>query len=270
MDDTNSQPNPQQQLTFPLDPASVAIIKAALSAGAGVTSIIAGTNISISPAGGTGDVTVNALSSGITSVVAGAGISVSTSGGAATVTNTGVTSIIAGTGISVSGSTGAVTVTATGGGNSFVTATSTISDITLNGFTIATQNNDTVVTHGLGTTPKLITVSIADFQVPGSNNPGTGTQLQAILYITFDASGTNASGFSNYFVVAGSTGPLHAGGNATIWTNSGSQTSGTMQLELISIGATTFTFRIAYSLTNASAFPGAQGFAQGISWLALG
>ena len=49
---------------------------------------------------------------GVTSVSAGTGISVA-GGLTPTVTNTGVTSIVAGTGISISGGTGAVTVTNT-------------------------------------------------------------------------------------------------------------------------------------------------------------
>lgn len=85
-----------------------------VTGGSGVTQLLAGTGISISPGGGTGNVTIT--NSGITSVVAGSGVSVSTSSGAATVTNIGVTSIVAGTNISISGSTGAVTISASSGG----------------------------------------------------------------------------------------------------------------------------------------------------------
>lgn len=49
--------------------------------------------------------------SGVTSLAAGTGISVSGSTGAVTIGNTGVTSLTAGTGISVSGATGAITIT---------------------------------------------------------------------------------------------------------------------------------------------------------------
>jgi hypothetical protein len=232
--------------------------------GSGVDQILAGTGISISPGGGTGNVTITCTIDDATlpmSNITTNDVSTSQHGFAPKLPND-ATKYLDGT--------GAYSTPSGGGGGSFAIATGTISDITLTGFTVGAQNDDTVVTHGLGTTPKLITVSINNFQVPGSNNPGLGTQLQAILCITFDASGTNVSGFSNYFVVSSSTGPLHSGGNSTSWTNSGSQTSGNMQLELISVGSTTFTFRISYSLTNASSFLGATGYAQGISWLALG
>jgi hypothetical protein len=73
----------------------------------GVTSIVAGTNITVS--GSTGAVTINATTSGVTSATAGTGITVSGSTGAVTFTNAGVTSAVAGTGITVSASTGAVT-----------------------------------------------------------------------------------------------------------------------------------------------------------------
>jgi hypothetical protein len=84
--------------------------------GDGVTEIIAGSNITISPLNGQGAVTINASggSAGVTSVTgSGAGLSVSGPTGAVTLANTGVTSLIAGAGLAVSGSTGAVTVSAT-------------------------------------------------------------------------------------------------------------------------------------------------------------
>lgn len=56
----------------------------------------------------------NPASAGVSSISAGSGISVNQSTGAVTVTNSGVTSLTAGTGISVSGSSGGVTVTNTG------------------------------------------------------------------------------------------------------------------------------------------------------------
>jgi hypothetical protein len=71
-------------------------ISATGGGGGGVTQIVAGAGVSVSPVGGTGVVTISA-----------------TGGGG------GVTQIIAGTGITVSpvGGTGAVTINATGGGS---------------------------------------------------------------------------------------------------------------------------------------------------------
>jgi len=101
------------------DAISVAEAAALISSGSGVSQIIAGSNVTISPSGGTGAVTINATGGGgaVASVTAsGAGITASPTTGAVVIANTGVTSIVAGTGITVSGGTGAVTINATGGG----------------------------------------------------------------------------------------------------------------------------------------------------------
>jgi hypothetical protein len=108
-----------------------------------VTRILAGTNVTIFPTSGEGEVTINAAggggggvtsvtasgpgigatpttgavvltNTGVTSVAAGAGMTVSAPTGDLTVTNSGVTSLVAGPGITVSGGTGAVTVSAVG------------------------------------------------------------------------------------------------------------------------------------------------------------
>ena len=89
-------------------------------------SLAAGTGISIS------DYTIT--NSGVTSLVAGTAISVSAATGAVTVTNTGVTSLAAGTGVSVSASTGAVTVSLSG---NFVTSLTTESG---SGITLTATN----------------------------------------------------------------------------------------------------------------------------------
>jgi hypothetical protein len=133
--------------------AGAVTISATPGAG-GVSQIVAGANVTISPSGGTGTVTINATgagggavssvsasgagiaaspttgavvltNTGVTSLVQGTGIAVSSSTGNVTVANTGVTSIVQGTGITVSGSTGAVTISSTGG-YTLPTATSTV------------------------------------------------------------------------------------------------------------------------------------------------
>lgn len=76
---------------------------------AGVSSVTAGTGITVSPT--TGAVTVT--NAGVTSLTAGTAIGLTGSTGGITVNNTGVTALVAGTGISLSGPTGSVTVTAT-------------------------------------------------------------------------------------------------------------------------------------------------------------
>lgn len=91
-----------------------------VAAAAGVSSLTAGSGVSVSAS--TGAVTV--ANTGVTSAVAGTGIGVSGATGAVTFTNSGVTSIVAGTGITVSGATGAVTVNAAAGGIAAQTFTS--------------------------------------------------------------------------------------------------------------------------------------------------
>lgn len=59
--------------------------------------------------------TITLSNAGVTSLGAGTGISLSGSTGGVTVTNSGVTSVSAGSGISVSASTGGVTISASGG-----------------------------------------------------------------------------------------------------------------------------------------------------------
>jgi hypothetical protein len=116
------EPNAQQQITFPLDPASVQILVQALKSyfsgsSSGVTSAIAGTGISVDQA--TGNVTIT--NTGVLQLLAGTGIGVSAATGSITISATGVLSIIAGSGISVSNSGGNVTITATGTPTGFPT-----------------------------------------------------------------------------------------------------------------------------------------------------
>ena len=85
------------------------------SGSGGVSQLIAGTNVTLSPSNGVGVVTVNASGGGggITSVVGyGNGINVNTSGTEVTVQNSGVTQLTAGSGISINGTTGNLTVSA--------------------------------------------------------------------------------------------------------------------------------------------------------------
>lgn len=236
-----------------------------VSATPGVTQILAGTGIIISPSGGTGTVTISAESSGVTSVTTlGAGISASPNTGGVVLENTGVTSLVAGDNVSVSGSTGAVTVSATG--NSFAVGTGTIADTGSLSFTTTPQNHDTVVTHGLGTTPKLITITINQMMV-GGDSGGAEVNEYVFLYLTFNASGTPVSGFTNYYFDHATS--LVNGGLTTSFTNAESPVSGTMSISLVSINSTTFTFRVTYS-QNTSGFTTLNGSANGISYLCQG
>ena len=105
----------------------------------GVSQIIAGSNVTISPTSGYGSVTINGsaggggASTGVLSLSYTTGINGSGSNGNITLSNTGVRSLTAGSGISLSGSTGAITISNTasaltlvGGSNITITNTSTI------------------------------------------------------------------------------------------------------------------------------------------------
>lgn len=102
-----------------------------------VDTIVAGSNVTISPLSGKGNVTVNSSGGGggggVTSLAYTTGINGSGSSGAITLSNTGVTSLTAGTGLGLSGSTGAITISNTSpsivlnaGSNITITNTSTI------------------------------------------------------------------------------------------------------------------------------------------------
>jgi hypothetical protein len=84
----------------------------------GVTKLLAGQGISLNPSSGLGDVTITSAQSGgtITGVTAGTGLSGGGTTGSVTLNNTGVTGLTAGTNITLSGSTGNVTISASGGG----------------------------------------------------------------------------------------------------------------------------------------------------------
>ena len=76
------------------NPTKSFTIESIANLAAGVSKIIAGTDISISPAGGTGEVTINCtLDPGVTSIIAGANIALSPSSGVGAV-NVSVTGVV--------------------------------------------------------------------------------------------------------------------------------------------------------------------------------
>jgi hypothetical protein len=189
----------------------------------GVTSIVAGTNISIS--GSTGAVTINATASGVTSATAGTGITVSGSTGAVTFTNAGVTSAVAGTGITVSASTGAVTFGVA------AATTSALGAVQPDGTTILISGGVISTAPAVGPTivqPNYITVTTA-----GTYAASTTNSKNILLYtggavnVTWTmppnpvdgqvCSWTNSSSTSVFFITAGPTlvpaisGPYNAG-----------------------------------------------------------
>jgi hypothetical protein len=93
------------------------LINSGGGAGSGVTQIVAGTNISISPPGGTGVVTINASSTTVSASYALSSSYSNTAISASYAANGGVTQLLAGANISLSPSNGLgqVTITSTGG-----------------------------------------------------------------------------------------------------------------------------------------------------------
>jgi hypothetical protein len=117
-------------------------------------SFIVGSGIQVSPTGVI-SATGGGGGGGVTSLAAGSGISVSSSTGAVTVSNTGVTQISAGSGINISGSTGTVTVSAINSGTvlSITAGTGLIGGTITSIGTIALGN--TSVIPGTYTAPTL-------------------------------------------------------------------------------------------------------------------
>lgn len=202
-----------------------------VAAAAGVTSLTAGTGVSVSAS--TGAVTV--ANTGVTSAVAGTGIGVSGATGAVTFTNSGVTSIVAGSGITVSGATGAVTVNASAGGiNSQVftssgtfTIPSGVTKVKITalggggggagvpgscGFTVAYNGGygGTAIAYVTGLTPGdtiSITVGAAGTAgASGNNAGGTGGTSSAASYAS--ASGGVGGGISGGINGAGGAGTI--------------------------------------------------------------
>jgi hypothetical protein len=141
---------------------------------------------------------------GVTSVSAGTGISVA-GGLTPTVTNTGVTSVAAGTGITVSASTGGVTISASGGGVTSLngqTGVITSTNIDSIGATIAAvhavtalnnrtqqtlQQNDTVAGSALR----------RNYNIPNSNDPfrpTNSTDVGGNVSIAYNQGGTALTG----------------------------------------------------------------------------
>ena len=114
---------------------------------AGVTKIVAGTNVSITPISGTGEVTINAAGGGgggnITEIRQGTGITVNSgTGPITTITNNGVLALQAGSNVTIGGTANNPIINATGSLNN-LTAGKGIS------ITNATGPNATIVNSGV-------------------------------------------------------------------------------------------------------------------------
>lgn len=239
---------------------------AAESVPTGVSRVIAGTNVTVSPVGGTGAVTVNAsLSSAVSSVTgSGSGILVTPTTGAVVVSNTGVVQLVQGSNITLSGTTGTITISASGGG-SIATLSGTDS---LSGTTPTTTTH--TITHGFGKRPTTITLSVPT--IVAAAPAGTGTTGQEPQgWFTLDTNGNSIAGmYVSYTHVFGGGGTFTLSGGGLL-TNSitGTQTTsggtGTAVITLNNI--TTTTFDIVYAWTGSSG----QGFnSPTVTWTVMG
>jgi len=143
----------------------------------GVTQIVAGTNVTVSPVGGTGVVTVNSTGGGgtITEVVAGTGLSGGGSSGSVTLTNAGVTQLTAGTNISLSGSTGNVTITAAGGNVGTITGVTAGTGLSGGGTSGSVTLTNTGVTQLTAGTNITLSGSTGNVTISAAGGGGSGT-----------------------------------------------------------------------------------------------
>ncbi len=193
---------------------------------AGVSKIIAGTDITISPTGGTGNVTINSSAGGVSSVTgSGSGISVSPTTGAVVVQNTGVTSLTAGTNITLSATVGGITISAASG--------SPTRTIGWNSWAMNSSSGTQTIAHGLGSTPAIVRINtvFGASQAEAASSFGLydGTHTQCV-YWGYYAGSASASGGTSidmiYILTSGSGQTATIGIDSTNITLSWIQVSG--------------------------------------------
>jgi hypothetical protein len=154
-----------------------------------------------------------ASSGGVTSLTAGTGISLSGSTGAVTVTNSGVTSAVAGTGVTVSGATGAVTFSigqsvATSASPSFAAITASTGTTTAAGSFTSSGATGTVVITDTATNGVYLKM-VGN----GVTTPNKYLRVNSgIFYITNSAASSN-------IITVDDSGNLTAAANVTAYSD---------------------------------------------------
>jgi hypothetical protein len=239
---------------------------------AGVTKIIAGTNVSISPVSGLGEVTISAAGGGgggsITEIRAGTGITVNSgTGPITTVTNNGVLSLTAGTNVTIGGNAN----------NPVINAVGTLNNLTAGkGISIsnATGPNATIVNTGVIGLQAGANMTIQE-TATGSGVfvlSATGGGSGAVASVTGSGAGisvspttgavvvqntgvTSLTGTTGNITVSGSTGAVTLNIGSNVLTNvtagnSGITIGGTGNTRTISAAVTGLTEGAGINLTN--------------------
>jgi len=277
-------PNDQQQITFPLDPASVQILVSALTPYFGaalVSQIVAGTGITISPVTGVGVVTVT--NPGVLSLLVGAGVTLSGTTGNITITVSDATlstSDITTNNVSTSkhgfapklpndatkylDGTGAYSVPA--GGASFASVSGSDSL----GSTATPVNVTHTITHGLGKTPVFYTIAINNLR-PQPVTGGVGNVFSdASGWLYLDTNGNAIGGFTHntQFNSSFGTPPTEFVFSTTSVTGTSANSAGTSSATITLNNFTATTFDIVYT-TSASGATGNFSYSS-VNWTAMG
>ena len=128
----------------------------------------------------------------------------------------------------------------------------------------AGTDTDTTVTHALGTTPKLVTISAR--VVAG----GAANTRRAAGTVSYDASGNIANGsfvsVNNIGSLSGSAGDVDVSAGSNMTVQGGGSPNATITISVVSITATTFIFRI--NGKNSATDPGSSTVTS-INWTAI-
>ena len=242
---------------------------------AGVTKIIAGSNVSITPVSGTGEVTINAAGGGgggnITEIKSGAGITVNSgTGPVTTITNNGVLSLTAGTNTSITGTANNPVINSVGSLNSLKSG----KGISITGATgpEATIVNTGVVglVAGANVTVQETATGSGIFNISASggggggavasvtgNGPGISVSPTTGAVVVQNTGVTSLTGTTGNITVSGSSGAVTLNIGSNVLTNvtagnSGITVAGTGNTRSISAAVTGLTAGAGVNLTNNS------------------